>query len=145
MPAAVADTVSDNAVDGARRHRRKQYYHPVRDRRQEMAVTASDYVSLLKANPAWITSPQSDAIWLKDNQEYIVRHTNGNPVSIPFSSPPLPSRTHIADDNAAHATASAAGSATSSAAATSASGTNGDGRRHPWVISSPTAIPTSRR
>lgn len=90
VPTAVAGTVSDNAAMVLDAIDENNIAVPPVIDGKEGRPTPSDYVSLLKASPTWITSPQSDAIWLKDNQDRIVRHTNGNPVSIPFSSPPLP-------------------------------------------------------
>jgi hypothetical protein len=51
---------------------------------------AEDYLSLLKASPTWITSPNEDALWLMDNGGRIVRDRQGAPIAVPFSAPMPP-------------------------------------------------------
>lgn len=49
-----------------------------------------EYLDTLRATPTWVTSPKDDALWLMDIGGRFVRDQNGNPVSVPFNSAPIP-------------------------------------------------------
>lgn len=47
-----------------------------------------EFLDLVKASPNWITSPNADALWLKDPYGRIVRTKQGMPLAIPFTAKP---------------------------------------------------------
>ena len=53
------------------------------------APKMDEYLDTLKATPTWVTSPKDDALWLMDVGGRFVRDHQGNPVSVPFNSPPI--------------------------------------------------------
>lgn len=46
-----------------------------------------NYFDWVKNSPTWVTSPNEDALWLKDPQDGWVRDKNGQPLSVQFSEP----------------------------------------------------------
>lgn len=57
------------------------------------AMTSEGYFNYVKNSHSWVTSPNEDAILLKDGQNKYVKDKNGNPISVPFSSLLLPKQT----------------------------------------------------
>lgn len=52
-----------------------------------------EYVSLLQANPQWITNPKATGLWLMDPGGKLVRRPDGSPLELAFNAPrirPLP-------------------------------------------------------
>lgn len=49
-----------------------------------------DYIAQVQANPYWLTSPDGNALWLRDWQGGIVMGRNGEPVEVPFGAPLMP-------------------------------------------------------
>lgn len=50
------------------------------------AMTPDGYFAWVKASGTWVTSPNEDALLLKDPQDKLVYNVNGKPISIPFTS-----------------------------------------------------------
>lgn len=48
--------------------------------------TPQEYYNWVKAKPTWVTSPNEDALWLKDPMDKLVLGKDGKPVSVPFNA-----------------------------------------------------------
>lgn len=55
-------------------------------------VKPEDYYAWVKNSPTWVTSPNGDAIWLKDPMDRLVRDKSGKPISVRFDGVNVPKR-----------------------------------------------------
>ena len=56
------------------------------------AMTPQGYFNYVKASHTWVTSPNEDAIMLKDGQNKYVNGKDGKPISVPFNNFVTPSQ-----------------------------------------------------
>ena len=85
IPKQIYDAVSGNAEIGLDRMSKDDVVAPALFG-QKGQRTVEDYIASIKANPHWLTSPQSDALWLKDNQNGIVMGRDGKPWAVPYAA-----------------------------------------------------------
>ena len=55
------------------------------DRLHGTVTKPENYYAWVKAAPTWVTSPNEDALWLKDPEDRWVRGKDGNPISVGFN------------------------------------------------------------